>query len=295
MRLPSDGQWPAQIPQAALPGPDEIAQLRAFSVELAREAGALVAGQRPRDLGVADTKSSATDVVTVMDQRSEDLLAQRLLEHRPHDGVLGEEGAGRASQSGLTWVVDPIDGTVNYLYGLPAWAVSVAVVLGDAATPGRWMPIAGAVICPPLGEVFSAGLQQGASVEVAGESLALRVSSEPDLGKALIATGFGYESPVRREQGRIVAGLLPQVRDIRRGGSAALDLCSVAAGRVDAYYERGVHAWDIAAGALIVHEAGGHVAGIGPGAAVADGVLAAGPGVRDALAGALADLATSSG
>ncbi|MFX0537062.1 inositol monophosphatase family protein [Ornithinimicrobium sp. Y1847] len=240
----------------------ERAELEALAIRLAEEAGALVRDQRPDRLGVQQTKSTDLDVVTVMDQRSEQLLRERLAELRPDDGVLGEEEGVTAGSSGLTWVVDPIDGTVNYLYDLPGYAVSVAVVVGDPTVEGAWAPVAGAVHVPRTGETFHAHAGGGARVRLAGGLCGeLSVSDVADLGATLVATGFAYDREVRVGQAEIVARLLPQVRDIRRLGAAAVDLCHVAAGRVDVYYERGCHAWDIAAGMLCVTEAGGVVTG----------------------------------
>lgn len=240
---------------------DEIADLETIACTLAREAGDLIVEERPDDLGVAATKSTQTDVVTVMDKRSEELLRTRLATARPGDGLLGEEGAAQPSRTGISWVVDPIDGTVNYLYQLPAYAVSVAACVGDVHTPGAWRPVAGAVLNPVTDELFHAGLGAGSFLDHRGRSTALQVSAQADLALSLLATGFGYDVDKRTRQAALVAELVPQVRDIRRAGSAALDLCSVAAGRLDGYYEAGLHPWDLAAGWLIVTEAGGLVQG----------------------------------
>ncbi|MFB9732755.1 inositol monophosphatase family protein [Ornithinimicrobium kibberense] len=249
----------------------ERAALEELAVRIAVEAGRLVRDERPRAVDVHRTKSTDLDVVTLMDTRSEALVRRRLAEARPDDGVLGEEEGVTGGTSGLTWVVDPIDGTVNYLYDLPAYAVSIAVVVGDPTRPGAWSPVAGAVVAPRTGEVFSARAGGGARLrrsdpagDHADEAPArLRVSDVRDLAGVLLATGFAYDRQVREDQARVVADLLPRVRDVRRLGAAALDLCHVAAGRVDAYYEVGTHAWDVAAGALVVAEAGGVVTGLG--------------------------------
>lgn len=262
-------------------GGHDLPALRELAAGLAKEAGERLLAQRPDRVDVAATKSSSTDVVTAADRASETWLREQLARCRPDDLVLGEEfggagtetrtevtdGAPDAREAGcLTWVLDPIDGTVNYLYGLPSWAVSVACVLGDPTRPGAWAPAVGAVYAPVTGELFHAGHGAGAVLETppadgrAGER-ALRVAATTDPALALLGTGFGYDAGVRAEQGRVVAELLPQVRDIRRLGSAALDLCAVAAGRLDAYYERGTHVWDHAAGLLVVEEAGGVVHG----------------------------------
>ncbi|MDO5503778.1 MAG: inositol monophosphatase family protein [Actinomycetia bacterium] len=238
----------------------DITLLRSIALEVAQEAGRLVVQERPATMRVG-TKSTATDVVTEMDQRAQDLIVDLLRSRRPDDGFLGEEEGERTRGStGITWVVDPIDGTVNYLYNIPSYAVSVAAVIGDPGVEGAWSPIAGAVINPASGEAYSAGLGQGATrKDRHGQTSSLAVSTEAALSQALVATGFGYASARRAWQAAVLADLLPEVRDIRRMGSAALDLCRVAEGSVDAYYERGLNAWDLAAGWLIVTEAGGRV------------------------------------
>ncbi|HEV2636927.1 MAG TPA: inositol monophosphatase family protein [Actinocrinis sp.] len=229
---------------------EEPSKLADLAREIAEEAGRLLVHGRPGDLGVLSTKSSPTDVVTEMDTAAERLIRDRIALARPGDAVLGEEGGGQAGSSGVTWVVDPIDGTVNYLYDLPAWAVSIGVEV-DGVT------VAGAVAAPRLGEVYTGWLGGGAWCN--GRQIAVR--SDTGLAGALVATGFGYQAARRDRQGAVVAGLLPRVRDIRRAGSAALDLCSVACGRVDAYFERGTQVWDRSAGGLIAAEAGATVAG----------------------------------
>jgi myo-inositol-1(or 4)-monophosphatase len=234
-------------------------------------------------MGVLDTKTSVNDIVTVMDQESELLLRRMLLGARPDDAVLGEEDGASAGTSGITWVIDPIDGTVNYLYGIPAYCVSVAAVIGDAGTPGQWQPVAGAVCNPITGEVFHARWGGGAYVLVAGEDTAIRVNTVDILLQSLVATGFGYVPEVRARQGEVLRVMLPDIRDIRRAGSAALDLCAVACGRVDAYYESGLNPWDLAAGWVIAVEAGALVTGLNgipPGQAA---VVAAGPGIHASL------------
>lgn len=240
---------------------DEIADLETIACTIAREAGDLIIEERPDHLGVAETKSTATDVVTIMDKRSEELIRTRLEAARPDDGLLGEEGASRPSATGVTWIVDPIDGTVNYLYQLPAYAVSVAACIGDVHTTGAWRPVAGAVLNPVTDELFHAGLGRGAMLDHAGRSAAIQVAEQGDLAMSLVGTGFGYDVGKRKRQAAVAAELLGQVRDIRRAGSAALDLCSVAAGRLDGYYESGLHPWDLAAGWLIVTESDGSVQG----------------------------------
>ncbi|MFK5634154.1 MULTISPECIES: inositol monophosphatase family protein [unclassified Ornithinimicrobium] len=274
--LPVD---PLGIPQA------ERVALEQLAVELATEAGDMVRDERPDGLGVEHTKSSDLDVVTIMDTRCETLLRSRIAAARPDDGVLGEEGSAVLGRSGLTWVLDPIDGTVNYLYDLPAYAVSVAVVVGDPTTPGRWATVAGAVVCPRTREVFHARAGGGAWVVTDGRRRGpLRTSGVSELGGMLLATGFAYDRQVRVGQAAVVADLLPRVRDVRRMGAAALDLCHVAAGRVDGYFERCTKPWDVAAGMLLVTEAGGSVTGLAEGSGPSgEMVVAAGPAGHQVL------------
>jgi myo-inositol-1(or 4)-monophosphatase len=202
-------------------------------------------------------KSSPTDVVTQLDRAAEQLIRDRLLAARPADAILGEEG-GQTGEGSVRWIVDPLDGTVNYLYGLPDWAVSIAAEIDGEV-------VAGAVCVPLQRTMFTATLGGGAFLESAWQDCPQRLACNADvpLASALVATGFGYASAQRAAQGQVVAAVLPRVRDIRRTGSAANDLCSVAAGRVDAYYEQGVHEWDIAAGGLIAREAGAMMGGMG--------------------------------
>jgi len=259
-------------------------ELRTIALEVAHEAGRLIVDARPDELLVA-TKSTATDVVTDMDQRAQDLIVRSLVDRRPRDGFLGEEeGDTHLGESGITWVVDPIDGTVNYLYGVPAYAVSIAAVTGDPRVEGAWTTVAGAVVNPVTGEAYSAARGEGATREDrSGRLTSLRASSVDTLGQSLVATGFGYAAARRAWQAAVLADLLPDIRDIRRIGSAALDLCRVAEGSVDVYYERGLHPWDLAAGWLIVTEAGGIVSGSDgepPGERL---VIAAGNAVRDSF------------
>jgi len=281
----------SEAPQAGelpLPSPGELQELEALAVELAVEAGRLIVDERPVDLGVAKTKSTATDIVTVMDQRAQDLLRSRLRARRPEDGFLGEEEGGTAASSHITWVVDPIDGTVNYLYDIPSYAVSVAAVVGDPAEPGAWRPVAGAVVNPVTQEVFHARAGGGAwQVAGSAEPRRLRMDAPPPLSQALAGTGFGYDAERRLWQARVLTGVIGQVRDIRRIGSAALDICAVAAGTLDCYYERGLNAWDMAAAWLVLVEAGGRFTGFAgqpPGAAM---VVAGAPALHGQLETAL--------
>lgn len=254
--------------------------LRDLAARLATEAGTLVADGRAR-AEVAATKSSDIDIVTQMDLAAEELLRERLAALRPHDAILGEEGHEQEGTSGLTWVLDPIDGTVNYLYGLPHYAVSVAVVEGGS-DPGTWTQVAGAVY-DGSGVLWQAARGHGALRD--GRPLAPR--AEVPLSHTLLATGFQYVAERRAAQGRIVAQLLSSVRDIRRLGAASVDLCLAAAGHVDAYYEHGLKPWDFAAGALIASEAGLRVGNL-DGQAPDGGLLIAAPhGTWEALRDAL--------
>lgn len=239
-----------------------LEHLEALAVQAASAAGRFIVDERPGTVSVAATKSSPTDVVTAMDTGAEDLLREMMHRERPHDAVFGEERHHAAGESGLTWVLDPIDGTVNYLYGIPQFAVSVAVVTGDPTRVGAWHPVVGAVAHPSASVVYHARVGGGAWRRGPdGRDEALSVSSAQSLASSLVGTGFGYRADERRAQAEIVARILPLVRDIRRMGSAALDLCLVASGGLDAFYEIGLNAWDIAAGWLIVTEAGGVLRG----------------------------------
>ena len=233
------------------PGPgkgDTDADLLALALGTAREASTLIATMRSRGVDVADTKSSSVDVVTEADRACEELIRERLLGARPADGFVGEEGADVEGTSGVRWIVDPIDGTVNYLYGLPHYAVSVAAARGDEV-------VAGVVRSPLLDLEYAATLGGGATCN----GVRLQVRPSPGLEQSLVATGFGYEAVLRGQQAHSVAQLLPRVRDIRRLGSCALDLCAVAAGQVDAYVEEGPHIWDYAAAGLVARESGATV------------------------------------
>ncbi|GCD34316.1 fructose-1,6-bisphosphatase [Streptomyces chrestomyceticus JCM 4735] len=254
-------------------------ELLGLALEAARRAGELLRDGRPADLGVAATKTSPIDVVTEMDIASEKLITGFLAEHRPDDGFLGEEGASVAGSSGVRWVIDPVDGTVNYLYGLPSWAVSIAAEKDGEA-------VAGVVAAPMRGETYHAVLGGGAFRN--GEPVRCRPA--PPLSQALIGTGFAYLSERRAAQAEVLRTLLPQVRDIRRGGSAAIDLCDVACGRLDGYYERGLNPWDMAAGALIAREAGALTGGRPGEPASNDLVVAASPDVFATLQPLLEEL-----
>ena len=266
-----------------LPAPDELDALVAVATEVARACGLLVTQERPAHVEVAGTKTSPVDIVTEMDRRSEDLARRLLTDLRPDDGIVGEEGADRPGSSGITWLVDPIDGTVNYLYDNGEFAVSVAAVLGDAHVDGGFWPVAGAVFNPSNGELFTARRGGGACLERGGSRVGLSASPAVDLAGSLVGTGFAYDAGVRARQGVAVARLLPLVRDIRRHGAASLDLCAVAAGRLDAYYEAGLNPWDHAAAWIVVEEAGLVVRGARGGPPVRELTLAGRPDILDAL------------
>lgn len=275
------------------PPDDELVALRSVAETLAAEAAAFVTrrraevfgaeagGSQAPDSGAVRSKSTPTDPVTVVDTETERLLRDRLAELRPGDPILGEEGGGPADPSGtpagsVTWVLDPIDGTVNFVYGVPAYAVSVgAQVDGES--------VAGAVADVVGNRVYSAALGLGAHVTDDSGTQLLQSSAVDDLSMALLGTGFGYSRQRRAAQAALLARMLPVVRDVRRIGSAALDLCMVASGRLDAYYEHGLQVWDRAAGALIAAEAGARVVLPAPAVDGAALVLAAAPGIADEL------------
>jgi len=263
---------------------EPLLELRALAVGVAREAGDLLA-DRAGQVEVAATKSSPTDVVTEMDRRSEELIRSRILAARPSDAILGEEGGliGNAGNAPVLWVIDPLDGTVNYLYGLHDWAVSIAAeVAGEIVT--------GAVYVPVRGELFSAVKGGGALLESADGESKLHCNTGVPLERALIGTGFGYLAARRKVQGEVVAAMLPQVRDIRRIGVASIDLCAVAAGRLDGFYERGLNYWDWAAGALVAAEAGAAAGGLDGRPVSQSLTVVAGPGLFGPLTAALAAL-----
>ncbi|WP_185994838.1 inositol monophosphatase family protein [Nocardioides campestrisoli] len=247
-------------------------ELREVAVRVAAEAAALVRRTRAEGVAVAATKSSGVDVVTEIDRASEALVRTRLGELRPGDAVLGEEEGERAGSTGVRWVVDPVDGTVNLLYGIPEYAVSIAAEVDGQV-------VAGAVVDVVRDVVYAAALGQGAT----RDGVPLRVRPAAPVAERLVLTGFGYLPEVRAHQGACVARLLPLVRDVRRMGSCALDLCHVAEGIADAYVEEGPQPWDWAAGSLVVSEAGGRFARLpGTGPAGSPGtdpreVLVAGP------------------
>ena len=276
-----------------MPDDNDPRTLRAVAGQLATEAATFVRTRRPEVFGTVSesgavqtgsiqTKSSPTDPVTVVDTETERLLRERLAQRRPDDHVLGEEEGGSAvAAPGVpVWVIDPIDGTVNFVYGIEAYAVSVGVQIDGVS-------VAGAVVNVATGELYSAAVGHGATVTRDGVSTALRCNAIDDLSLALLGTGFSYDAGQRRRQAAVLAALLPGVRDVRRIGSCALDLCMVASGRLDAYFEDGVHVWDWAAGAVIAAEAGAVLRLPALTGDAQDVLVAAAPGVAAALDEAL--------
>ncbi len=259
-------------------------ELLKTALEIAREAAALAALRRRGTITVADRKSSSVDVVTAVDREVETLIRERLSERRPGDGFFGEEG-GRADRTTLlTWVVDPIDGTVNYLYGIPSYAISIAVVEGDP-TPGNWTALAAVVINVASGTEFTAEAGGGA---FADES-PVTVNQPDSLAEALMGTGFSYSSSIRAQQAQALVGVIPHIRDIRRMGAASLDLAALAAGQIDIYFERTLQPWDHAAGVLIAREAGAEIRGWNGAAPDDDWLLAAHPALVDEIESVLVD------
>lgn len=255
----------------------------AFALDIAHATGTLLAN-RPDSLEV-DSKSTPTDVVTHMDRLAEDLLVSRITSERPLDGILGEEGADIETQSGRMWVIDPLDGTVNYLYQLPFWAVSVGLVDVESGTG-----LIGVVYAPALGKAWIASRGAGAYELSASAHRKLAVSECTTLDRALMGTGFGYSTARRASQGRVIRTVLPEVRDIRRMGSCAIDLCLVAEGALDGYFERGVNPWDHAAGSLIAREAGAQVSGLRGSVEGSEMLVAANPQLHSALVSRLETL-----
>ncbi len=244
---------------------------------LGRETGQFLLRDRPAVLRT-ETKSSSTDVVTEMDRAAENQIISGLQRMRPTDGYLGEEGGRQAGSSGVTWIIDPIDGTTNYLYGIPIWAVSIAAAIdGDV--------VVGVVDIPDLGVQYFGHRGGGSWIErqAGDDAVPLTCSNQTSLSQSLVATGFGYDSRQRESQARILTGVLPRVRDVRRAGAASVDLCWVAEGLVDAYYEFGLQPWDFAAGALIAQESGARVGNLHGGPPGEATTYAAAPGIADEL------------
>ena len=245
-------------------------ELASLAEEVARSAGALLM-QRPDSFTFTE-KSSAVDFATQMDQQAESLIVKSLLAARPDDGIIAEEGAAQSSKSGITWVIDPLDGTVNYLYGLPGWNISIAAKNQEGV-------IAGVVFAPTINSLWKATKGGGAYLN----NKAIKCNDPVNLNLALIATGFSYDLELRKEQGARMQRLIPQIRDLRRNGAAAVDLCYVAMGAVDAYFESSLKEWDFAAGGLIATEAGALISGRTGGAPDGDMVVCAGPSLHAQL------------
>jgi myo-inositol-1(or 4)-monophosphatase len=224
--------------------------LRNFARELAMGAGDILRTYAQHARTSIDTKSSSVDLVTDADKASEHFLVDAIRNRRPDDGILGEEGTNVPSSSGVQWIIDPLDGTTNFVYSIPFYAVSIGAYADG-------VPTAGAVYNPILDEMYTASIGGGASLN----DTPLQTNAYVSLDKTLVATGFAYSADLRAEHGNRVAQLLPHIRDIRRCGAAALDLCGVASGRVDAYVEQSVQLWDVAAGTIIATEAGARVTG----------------------------------
>ncbi len=249
----------------------------ALATEAAREAGALLLELRRSPAAGIRSKSSATDLVSEADEKAEAAIVAMIRKRRPDDGLVAEEGSSAPGSSGVSWYVDPLDGTINYLYGIPHWSVSICCA--DEAGP-----LAGLVFDPLRDELFSAARGGGAHL---GDRR-LGVTEKRDLASALIATGFGYGAAERATQGRLIAKVLGELRDVRRFGSAALDLSWVAAGRWDGYFEAVDKPWDWMAGALLVREAGGRVTELDPRDPALPRIIASGPGIHDDLVRLLA-------
>lgn len=234
-------------------------ELLTLARSIAHAAGEILLHGRPDAPRAAvvssSTKTSPTDIVTERDLMSEKAIVAAITQNRPDDGILGEEGTNRTGATGLTWIVDPLDGTINYLYGSPNWAVSIAV----ADTEGS---LVGVVYAPAVGVEYWAIRGEGAWREDSRGIVKLPAIEDVELGHALFATGFGYRSEDRIKQAKVIAEVLPRIRDIRRKGSAALDLCMVGAGMVNGYFESGAHPWDYAAGSLVASETGAIVSGL---------------------------------
>ncbi|MEI8066801.1 MAG: inositol monophosphatase family protein [Actinomycetes bacterium] len=252
----------------------DTAELLALAIRVAESAGALLM-QRPEVLDVHQ-KTSAVDFATQMDHASEKLIVESLLAARPGDGIIGEEGSTRPSKSGLTWVIDPLDGTVNYYYGLPGWNVSIAAKDTEGV-------LVGAVFAPSVKTLWSASRGGGAFQN----GVAISCNDPIQLNRALISTGFSYDLELRHDQAARIARLIPQIRDLRRIGAAAVDLCHVAAGMVDGYFEATLNEWDLAAGGLVAREAGAIVTGRHGGPANHEMVIAAGPTLHAQLVAAV--------
>ena len=256
-------------------------ELLELAETIAREAGELARIRRQVGVTIAASKSSLADIVTEADREVEALIRERLAQARPGDGFFGEESGAERGTSGVTWIVDPIDGTVNYSYGIPHYAVSIAAVTGEPA-PDEWMPEVGVVHNPATGETFTGVRGQGAWLG----KMRLHVSTPSPAG-ALLATGFGYDPAQHEGDLARVRAVMPFARDLRRAGAASLDLAYVAAGRLDGYFEKNLQPWDHAAGGVLVTEAGGVIGGEPAGRPGREMVIAAGRETFDRIHAAI--------
>lgn len=244
-------------------------QLRQIAESLARQSGDMALHGRKSGPLTATTKSSPIDMVTKFDRASEAMITEGLAQVRPDDAIIGEEGSAKQGTSGITWHIDPIDGTTNFYFDLPMWAVSIGAV-------DEHGPLAGAVYVPVLGEMFSGARTEGATVN----GMPICVRDNKDISDALVCTGYSYRISEREVHAKRVADIVMKVRDIRRFGAAAVDLCFVACGRLDAYFEEHLHSWDLIAGQVIATEAGAIVSDYFGNAVTPSQVLAATPGVH---------------
>lgn len=249
-------------------------ELLDLAVEAAHSAGALLLTHFRKPAEGVESKTTPTDLVSDADKVSETLILDLISSTRPDDGILSEEGGGDSSTSGLTWVVDPLDGTVNFLFGIPVWSVSIAV---EDQAGG----VVGVVHQPTTGETFTATRGGGTYLD----GTAVHVSDRTDLANALVGTGFAYDARARETQAQIATRVLPKARDIRRAGSAALDLAALSCGRLDAFYEAPMERWDKAAGILLITEAGGVVSELPAPFGLSPGVVAGNRALHDQLRG----------
>ena len=260
----------------------EPLELQELAVSLALAAGDFLA-DRPSNFELNE-KTSINDFATQMDLASEKLIVDSILKARPDDGILGEEGTNRESRSGVTWVIDPLDGTVNYFYGLPGWNVSIAA---KQIRNGVEKVITGAVYSPTTQSLWYAAHGHGAFWRSRGKTVQIHCNNPVEIDRALVGTGFAYDQEKRKSQAAVINSLIPKFRDIRRMGAAATDLCSVAMGALDAYFESGLNEWDYAAGGLICEEAGALVSDLHGKPTSKAMTIAAGPHLHAQLLAAL--------
>lgn len=259
-------------------------ELETIACRVARAAGDMALAGRRTGLGPVATKSSPTDMVTEFDRAAEAMITEALRAARPDDGLVGEEGAAHSGAGPVTWHIDPIDGTTNFFFDLPTWAVSIGAVDENG-------PLAGAVYSPPLGEMFSGARGHGARLN--GSPIAVRTNTR--IADALVATGFSYDAADRLRQSRRIPTMIDRIRDVRRFGAAALDMCFVACGRLDAYFEENLHSWDVVAAQVIATEAGAVITDFSGASVHPSNVLAASPGVHRHMVELLASAEPPSG